>query len=94
MPENAQKRAGAHVSPGAGEEPIASQQQPPTTVQSVPAQDPQLTGSTQEEQRRLLKKNLPDSKEDRDGQAVPTEETPAGIHSTGSFSGASRDEKR
>lgn len=89
MPDHqtASSKATAHVKPDAAEEPRASKQQPPTGVQPVEAEDAQITGSTQPQQREVLKKNIPRDEEAAESPAERHPETPAGIHATGSFTG-------
>lgn len=81
------RSAQAQVKPEASEEPRASSQQPPTGVQPVEAEESRLTGSTHPQQREALKKNVPENTSPDASSAERTEETPPGIHATGSFTG-------
>ncbi|GEM_PF-6349609 len=67
------------------EEHTSAMHTPPTSVQSASApvepEDAHLTGASRSLQRRLLGLNI------EGGQAQRHPDTPAGIHSTGSFTG-------
>lgn len=64
------------------EEEAATVHQPPTSVQPVNPQEPQLAGGSHPAQRRVLGLNV----EGKQGQAKPHPEgTTGGIHSTGSY---------
>jgi hypothetical protein len=73
------------------EENAAARQSAPTSVQPGPtpvqAKDARLIGAGREEQRRLLKKNV------EEGQAERHPDLPAGLHSTGSFTGENKEKK-
>ncbi|HZU10508.1 MAG TPA: hypothetical protein VFA02_11460 [Pseudacidobacterium sp.] len=70
------------------EEHASTKYRPPTGVQPAPApvepEDAYLTGASRSLQRRLLGLNI------ENGQAQRHPDTPAGIHSTGSFTGKAK----
>jgi hypothetical protein len=73
------------------EEHASAKRAAPTSVQSghipVEPEDARLLGAGTEEQQRLLKKNI------EEGKAERHPDLPAGIHSTGSFTGENEKKK-
>ena len=62
----------------------------PMSVQPYQPEDGSLTGENRTEQHRLLKRNV----ESPEGQSKPHPDAVAGIHSTGSFTGANPTDSR
>jgi hypothetical protein len=70
------------------EEHASAKQSAPTSVQPAPTpvqpDEAHLTGAGDKEQHRLLKQNV------EEGQAERHPDLPAGLHSTGSFTGENK----
>jgi hypothetical protein len=88
MAENDAKRNHSNEK---SEEHAAARQSSPVSVQpntpSVHPHEARLSGAKEKEQHRLLKQNVEERKEERHP------DLPAGLHSTGSFTGENENKK-
>jgi hypothetical protein len=80
-----------HKESSKAEEHASAERAAPTSVQPghtpIEPEEARLTGAGSKEERRLLKKNV------EEGQAERHPDMPAGLHSTGSFTGENERKK-